>query len=129
MLPSRCSVVLSLALSLAALPAWAATIPATLDPDKDGTIDLNEARAAGGALFDRLDRDHDGTLDISELRGRLGRRDFAGADPDRDGTLDKAEYFAVVEKSFRAANTDADQTIDARELGRANGRKLLKLLQ
>jgi EF hand len=45
-----------------------------LDTDKDGTVDMNEANAAAGALFDKLERDKDGTLDAKELRGRLSAR-------------------------------------------------------
>jgi hypothetical protein len=33
-----------------------------LDTDNDGTIDLDEAKKAASALFDKLDRDHEGTL-------------------------------------------------------------------
>ena len=43
----------------------------TLDTDNDGTVDLEEAKKAASAAFDKLDRDHDGTLDRRELRGRL----------------------------------------------------------
>jgi Ca2+-binding EF-hand superfamily protein len=46
----------------------------TLDPDRDGTVDSNEAKTQASALFDRLDRDHDGTLDRRELRGRLSAK-------------------------------------------------------
>jgi Ca2+-binding EF-hand superfamily protein len=80
-----------------------ADILRTLDPDRDGTVDLNEAKAAASALFDRLDRDRDGTLDRRELRGRLSAKELAAADPDHDGTLTKAEYLAVVDKRFTAA--------------------------
>jgi hypothetical protein len=62
-----------------------------LDSDHDGTVDLEEAKAAAAAAFDRLDSDHDGTLDRRELRGRLNAAQFAAADPDNDGTLDAKE--------------------------------------
>lgn len=101
----------------------------SLDPDNDGTIDLNEAKKAAEAAFDRLDRDHDGTLDKRELRGRLSAKDFAAADPDKDGTLIKAEYLAVVEQRFRAADPDNDGTIGAKELKSSQGRALLRLLR
>jgi hypothetical protein len=58
-----------------------------LDPDNDGTMDLNEARKAASAPFDRLDRDKDGTLDQKELSGRLTRKELQAADPDHDGTM------------------------------------------
>ncbi len=91
---------------VAAPPAAAApaNVPGALDPDRDGTVDLNEARTAATAVFDRLDRDHDGTLDRRELKGRLSTKELAAADPDRDGTLSKAEYFALVERRFNAAD-------------------------
>ena len=50
---------------------------ATVDTDKDGTIDLNEAKTAAGAVFDKLDADHDGTLDKKELKGRIAKKDWA----------------------------------------------------
>jgi Ca2+-binding EF-hand superfamily protein len=62
-------------------PVWSQCLLRTLDPDKDGTVDLAEAKDAGSKLFDKLDRDHDGTLDKRELRGRINRSDFAAADP------------------------------------------------
>ena len=98
------------------------------DPDKDGTIDLAEAKAAAGSLFDKLDRDKDGTLSIKELQGRLSRTDFGTADPDHDKTLTRDEFLAVVEARFKAANPDADGTLDKAELGTAAGRALMRLL-
>jgi hypothetical protein len=121
---------IALCLSLAAmLPASAAGFLAKLDPDKDGTVDMAEAKVAAGQLFDRLDRDKDGTLDARELRGRMSKSEFAAANADNDGTLDKAEYLAVVEARFRAANPDNDGTIDAREFATPAGKKLLRLLK
>jgi len=112
-----------------AMPAYAAKMPAAFDPDKDGTMDLAEAKAAAGALFDKLDKDHEGTLDIKELQGRLRKVDFGGADPDKDKTLTRDEYLAVVAQRFNAANTDADGTLDAKELNSKEGKALKKLLK
>jgi len=100
-----------------------------LDPDSDGSVDLEEAKRAASALFDRLDRDHDGTLDRRELRGRLSARELNDADPDHDGTLTKSEYLAVVEKRFNAANPDHDGTLDSKELKTRAGQALLRLLR
>ena len=112
-------------------PAWSTpkSVLAMLDPDKDGTVDLAEAKAAGSAAFDRLERDHDGTLNRSELRNRLNARDMGAADPDRDGTLDKTEYLALVEQRFKAADPDNDGTVDANELRSPAGQALLRLLK
>jgi hypothetical protein len=100
-----------------------------LDTDNDRTIDLQEAKKAASAVFDRLDRDHDGTLDLRELRGRLTARELRAADPDRDNTLTKDEYLALVEKRFNAANLDHDGTVDAKELKKRAGQALLRLLR
>ena len=110
-------------------PVWSQGLLKTLDPDKDDTVDLAEAKDAASKLFDKLDRDHDGTLDKRELRGRVNAKDFAAADPDNDGTLDKNEFLALVEKRFKAANPDNDGTIDAKELKSAAGRSLVLLLR
>ena len=46
---------------------------AVLDPDKDGTVDLAKANAAGSGALDRLEKDHDGTVDFNELHERPDR--------------------------------------------------------
>jgi Ca2+-binding EF-hand superfamily protein len=109
-------------------PAFAASALQTLDPDKDGTVDLNEAKAAAGALFDSLDVDHDGTLDRKELKDRISAEDWKIADPDNDKTISKDEYLAFVEVAFKRANPDNDATIDATELKTPAGHALLRLL-
>jgi Ca2+-binding EF-hand superfamily protein len=111
-----------------ASPAFAASALQTLDPDKDGTVDLNEAKTAASALFDKLDVDHDGTLDRKELKDRISAEDWKVADPDNDKTISKDEYLAFVEVAFKRANPDNDGTIDAKELKTPAGRSLLRLL-
>lgn len=100
-----------------------------LDTDNDGTVDLDEAKRAASALFDRLEKDKDGTLDAQELKGRLSPKELAAADPDNDGTLTKDEYLKVVEQRFKAANPDNDGTIDAKEFKTKAGQALLRLLR
>jgi Ca2+-binding EF-hand superfamily protein len=100
-----------------------------LDPDNDGTVDLDEAKKGASTLFDKLDRDRDGTLDRRELRSRLSAAEFAAADPDKDGTLSRDEYLALVEKRFKAADPDNDETLDEKELRSRAGQALLRLLQ
>lgn len=101
---------------------------ARFDTDKDGTVDLAEAKKAAGATFDRLDTDKDGTVTIKELQGRLSRKAFAVGDPDHDKTLTKDEYLAVVEQRFKAADPDNDGTISEAEFHKPAGRALLRLL-
>ena len=112
-----------------ASPAFAASALQTLDPDKDGTVDLNEAKTAAGALFDSLDVDHDGTLDRKELKDRISAADWKIADPDNDKTISKDEYLAYVEVLFKKADPDNDGTIDAKELSSPAGHALLRLLK
>jgi len=100
-----------------------------LDSDHDGTVDINEARNAASALFDRLDRDHDGTLDGRELKSHLSGKELATEDGDHDGTLTKDEYLATVEKRFKAADADSDGTLDAKELSSRPGRALQRLVR
>ena len=84
-----------------ALPAFAASALQTLDPDKDGTVDLNEAKTAASALFDKLEKDKDGTLDRKELADRISAADWKMADPDNDKTISKDEYLAFVEVALQ----------------------------
>ena len=105
---------LASALTFALSPAFAATTLRGIDIDKDGTIDLNEAKAAASSVFDKLDVDHDGTLSRAELRGRVLSQDWAVADPDNDKTMTKDEYLNYVEVVFKRADTDSDGTVDAK---------------
>ncbi len=111
-----------------ASPAFAASALQTLDPDKDGTVDLNEAKTAASAMFDKLEKDKDGTLDRKELHGRIPEAEWAVADPDNDKTISKDEYLAYVEAVFKKADTDNDGTLDAKELKTPAGHALLRLL-
>ena len=116
--------------TLAIAPAFARSgLPAGLDADADGTLDLAEAKAAAESLFDKLDKDHEGTLDAHELHAKLTSAEIGGGDPDKDKTLTKEEFLAVVEARFKAADKDGDGTLDAKELHSEAGRALLKLLK
>ena len=122
------SVLFASAFALLAAPALAApAIP--FDTDKDGTLDLAEAKVAASAAFDRLEKDKDGTLDIKEMRGRMTKRAWTAADPDKDGTLTQDEFFSAVEAAFKRADKDGEGTLDARELRGPAGRELMKLLR
>jgi Ca2+-binding EF-hand superfamily protein len=100
-----------------------------LDADNNGTVDLEEARKAASALFDRIDRNRNGVLNKRELGGRVTPQEFAVVDTDKSGTLSKNEYLMVVEKRFKAADPDNDGTLDEKELSSRAGRALLRLLQ
>lgn len=119
--------------AMAGVPALAAPKRSramqALDPNNTGTLDLDEARKAGAALFDRIDRNRNGVLNKRELGGRVTPQEFAVADANKDGALSKAEYLSVVDNRFRAANPDNDKAIDEKELSSRAGRALLRLLQ
>ncbi len=110
------------------LQAASASLTA-LDPDKDGTVDVAEAKAAAAKLFTKLDPDNDGTLDAKELSGRLDEAALKEADPDSDGTLDQKEYDTLVEARFKAADPDNDGTLDDKELQTPAGKLFLLLVE
>ncbi len=102
---------------------------AAINPDNDGTLDLNEAKQAATALFDKLDTDKDGSLTTKELQGRLSRKEFAAGDPDKDKTLTKDEFLAIVEARFKAADANNEGTIDCAEAKSSAGLALMRLLK
>jgi Ca2+-binding EF-hand superfamily protein len=74
------SILTALAIMLiAATPAWSQSLPKTLDPDNDGTVDLAEAKSKDEFLalvekrFKAADPDNDGTIDAKELKSAAGR--------------------------------------------------------
>lgn len=101
----------------------------SLDPDKDGTMDMPEAIAAATRVFYRINNDGDKTLEAGELAGRVSKADLMKADPDSDGSLDLNEYIALVKERFLNANGDDDQTIDVKELGKDHGAALARLIR
>jgi len=100
-----------------------------IDGDRDGTIDLDEAKRAAERRFGLLDRRRAGKLSHAALgRGRLTVAQFSWADRDHDGTLTKDEYLALVEREFRAADSDRDGTVSRAEFRSRAGLPLRRLL-
>ncbi len=125
----RRTLLMASALTFALSPAFAASVFSGIDTNNDGTIDLDEAKAAASAVFDQLDKNRDGTLDRAELRRRIPEQDWKIADPDNDRTLTKDEYLKYVEFAFKRADKDGDGTVDATEARTHAGRVLLRLLR
>jgi Ca2+-binding EF-hand superfamily protein len=125
----RRTLLIASALTFTLSPSLAASVFSGIDTDSDGTIDLNEAKAAASSVFDKLDANHDGTLDRAELRGRVPEHDWVIADPDNDKTLTKDEYLNYVEFAFKRADKDGDGTVDAKEARTHAGRLLMRLLR
>jgi Ca2+-binding EF-hand superfamily protein len=126
---NRRRLLLAFALAVPVFPVFAASEFRGIDTDNDGTIDLNEAKAAAGAVFDRLDVNHTGALDRAELRGRISEKDWAIADPDHDKTVSRDEYLNFVEFAFKRADKDGEGTVDAKEARAPAGRALMRLLR
>jgi Ca2+-binding EF-hand superfamily protein len=93
------------------------------DTDKDGTIDMAEAKTAAMKHFKAADTDHNGTLDTKEAG-----MDVSDVDSDKDGTLDEAEYEKAVDAAFKAADANNDGTIDGKELETPAGQKLSAMM-
>lgn len=123
------------AVSLLAVGAFAYTAPAfakmnkALDPDADGTMTIDEAKAAAEKKFEMHDPDKDGTLDAKEATKLMSKPDFTMSDADKEGTLDKNEYMTAVESTFKKADTDNDGTLDSKELGSPAGKKLMRMIK
>ncbi len=115
------------ALALAS-PVYAAA-PVPGDADNDGTTDLQEAKAAAGALFDQLDANHDGALDAKELKGRIVKKDLAAVDRGKDKTVSREEWLTYVEALFKVADKDGAGTLDAKEMRSPAGQKLKRLMK
>jgi Ca2+-binding EF-hand superfamily protein len=115
--------------SPAIFQASAATALTAADTDKDGTIDLNEAKAAAAAEFDKLDKDKDGTIDAKEAAHHISKVNFKAADPDHDKTLTKDEYVGLAGSLFKTADKDGDGTLDAKELHTKAGIELDRVIQ
>jgi hypothetical protein len=102
---------------------------AAIDRDRDGTIDLNEAKRAAKRVFRGLDRRRAGQLSRAQLGpGRLTVAQFSWADRDHDGTLTMDEYLALVEREFRAADRNRDGTVSRAEFHSRDGLPLRRLL-
>jgi Ca2+-binding EF-hand superfamily protein len=125
----RRTLLLASALTFALSPSFAASVFSGIDTNNDGTISLDEAKAAASKVFDELDHDHDGTLNRAELRGRIPQQDWKIANPDNDKTLTKEEYLKYVEYAFKRADTNGEGTVDAKEASTPAGHLLLRLLR
>jgi Ca2+-binding EF-hand superfamily protein len=100
------------------------------DPDNDGTLTRDEAKAMPRVAkhFDSIDTDKDGTVSLDEIRASIkkarkemhdrGVQRFKSADRDNDGTLTKDEAKAMpkVAKNFDAIDTDKDGTVSEQEI-------------
>ena len=105
------------------------------DTDSDGSIDIEEAKAAAAAMFDTLDADHDGTVTNAELGGRATvlRQLLPSPNPYKmfaaEGAMNRDDYLSLTETRFKLADPDNNGKLDANELDSKAGQALLKLCQ
>lgn len=101
---------------------------ASLDPDKDGTLDKREVKHAAIAKFKRLNGDNDRTLEPNEVVGHITPKAFAYGDLNKDGKLSLGEYLRLTKLAWIASNPDKDRTIEVAELQTKHGRILSHLI-
>jgi Ca2+-binding EF-hand superfamily protein len=118
-----------LALVATTTSAGAISPLSTYDTNKDGTLDLDEVKAAAAAAFDRLDKDKNGTIGRKETGLHMSGRELKEADTNNDGKLSKDEYVAWAEKLFNDADKNHDGKLTARELRTVPGHALLRLIK
>jgi Ca2+-binding EF-hand superfamily protein len=102
-----------------------------LDTDNDGTVDLDECKAAAATMFDKLDADKSATLDQGEL-GDRGTITIVESPHNRmffETRPSKADYIGFVVKRFDIVDPDHEGTLDATEFESEDGQLLVKLLQ
>lgn len=101
-----------------------------IDIDRDGTLDLAEAKSAAAKRYDDLNPELDDALDRQEATRRsLASATFRAADADRNGVVNKAEWLALVERRFQAADPDRDGTVSRAELRSDRGKSLARFLR
>jgi len=102
-----------------------------LDTDNDGTVDLDECKAAAAAVFDKLDADKSATLDQEELgdRGTITIVESPHSRMFFQTRPSKADYVGFVVKRFDVVDPDHEGELDAAEFETEDGQALLKLLQ
>ncbi len=104
------------------------SIIAKMDRDRDGKMNIFEAKRAGKAAFKSLNPDGDFTLEPSEVSGRIGPQTFDKYNRIKGKGLDMIEWKRLVKDRFRAANPDNDRTIECAELHTPAGKRLLAVI-
>lgn len=120
---------------LATAPATAAhkhvdacSIIAKFDRNKDGKLNIFEAKRAGKSLFKHLNPDGDFTLEPAEVHTRISEETFNKYNKFKGKGLDRIEWLRLVKHRFKAANPDGDRTIECDELHTKAGKRLLAVI-
>ncbi|MCH2098766.1 MAG: EF-hand domain-containing protein [Pseudomonadales bacterium] len=109
-----------------AAPADASTssLPVELDPDRSGTISVEEFKALRRARAFENDADGDGALSLDEFRVLLPSqvpkmmhsRIFRRIDQDGSGAIDDIEFDATPVRAFDQADADGDGELVGAEI-------------
>ncbi|MEO1281752.1 MAG: EF-hand domain-containing protein [Pseudomonadota bacterium] len=86
------------------------------DRDKDGKMNIFEAKRAGKVLWKKLNPDNDFTLEYDEVDKRISPSEFKKWNKIGRKGLDRIEWTRLVKHRFKAANPDNDRTIECDEL-------------
>lgn len=98
----------------------------TMDANKDGAIDADEAAAAQAARFSTADADGDGGLTLDEMKAamsehskrwsdRRAERRFSRLDADGDGKVTEVEMSAMRGDMFSRVDADGDGRVTRAE--------------
>ncbi|MBU2580280.1 MAG: hypothetical protein KJ622_00990 [Alphaproteobacteria bacterium] len=120
-------------MAFAAAPAVEAghhqcSIIGKFDRNRDGKLNVFEAKRAGKAVFAAINKDGDRTLEPSEVSGRIGPETFDKYNRIKRKGLDRVEWTRLVKARFYAANRDGDRTIECDELKTKAGHRLLAVI-
>jgi len=115
----------------AAAPAEAAHkcgIIAKFDKNRDGKLNIFEAKRAGKGLWKKLNPDRDFTLEYNEVEHRISKHTFNKWNKIGRRGLDIIEWKRLVKHRFNAANPDGDRTIECDELQTHAGYRLMAVI-
>lgn len=100
------------------------------DIDRNGTLNLAEAKSAAAKRYDDLDPDLDDAMTRREARRRpLAAAVFQEADTDSNGVVNKAEWLALVERRFQAADADRGGALSGAELRSERGKAVARFFR
>lgn len=104
------------------------SIIAKFDRNKDGKMNIFEAKRAGKSLFKHLNPDGDRTLEPSEVHDRISEATYNKYNVIAIKGLDRLEWTRLVKHRFKAANRDGDRTIECDELHSKAGEHFLAVV-
>lgn len=99
------------------------------DINKDGRLDLAEAKSAAAAHFDELNPDRDDSLEVGEAAPVMSADEFRRYNTNHDGRITKRQYLDIVELRFNEARPPGSEELGRGDLETDRGKALLRLLR